>query len=121
MAQFINQIKGSVIVWSLVVFCAGAIFGVIGMKVESRNVRLHGASYSNYEFEFLTLLSLPGEAIVEHRLERDSQLGEIALQHTKDVVFQNAKIYGLSMLMIGIFIRLYGRFVNPPQQDKLRR
>ena len=112
MARFINHIKRSVIVWSLVAYCVGAIFGVIGMEVEKRNVRLHGTSYTNYEFEYWTLLALPGDTIVQRRLGRDSQLGEISSRYTKDVVFQNAKIYGLTFFVLGVIMRLHKKLTE---------
>jgi hypothetical protein len=104
---------------SLIAALFGGLAAVVGLAIEGRNINYHGAEYSSYQFDWLTLGALPGMMITEARFGLDFQLGEI-MQYRSDVIGWNALIYAILGTVLYGFFRLIRRpttTVNPAKTN----
>ncbi|GEM_PF-3054705 len=92
----------------------GSLLGIIGISIENHNEQIHGASYPNYDWELLTIFSLPGSTIVERELGYDLQLGELRYHFWKAVAW-NSAFYAASAAILF----LLGRFHSPSIDDQI--
>ena len=86
----------------------GSLLGIIGISIENHNEQIHGASYPNYDWELLSIFSLPGSSIVGRDLGYDLGLGELRYYFWKAVAW-NSAFYAASaaiLILPGLFFSL---------------
>lgn len=103
----------------LIAALLGGLAAVGGLAIEGWNVDHHGAEYSSYQLDWLTLGALPGMMITEARFGSDFQLGEIEL-HRSAVIGWNALTYAGLGAVAHALLRLIARptpTVNPAKTE----
>jgi hypothetical protein len=89
----------------------GGFLGIIGLNVLVHNEQTHGASYLNYDWELLSILSIPGDFIVERNLGYDYRLGEIRYSFWNAVAWNSAFYAATAAILFSL-----SRYFSPSRE-----